>query len=285
MVKILYMSDLHIEMERWRLSVPGWPAFLARHNDSPKHPARGPLLDGLQNIDLVVFAGDIHNGLRGIVYAEQVASYLGAPAVYVAGNHEFYHQDIAGLLPAMARTAPHSHGAVTFLENTVASFIIRGEKLNVLGATLWTDYALHRNPEAAMRYAGAQMNDHVYIHLNGERFQPEDALTRHNTSRTWLHKTLGGLKTLEPSAKNLIVTHHAPTPNVLGKRTGPIAPAYASNLLLEFAHYHPAAWIHGHTHFRHAHVEHGIKLVSAPRGYVTHDGRAALDYRPGLLEL
>jgi predicted MPP superfamily phosphohydrolase len=285
MLKILYMSDLHIEMERWKLSIPGWPAFLARHKDTPKHPARGPLLDGLQNIDLIVFAGDIHNGLRGIVYAEQVAAYLNAPAVYIAGNHEFYYHDIAQLLPVMATTAPHSHGAVTFLENAHASFIIRGEKLNVLGATLWTNYALHRHPEAAMRYAGSQMNDHVYIDLNGERFQPEDALASHNESKKFLHRTLKDLKSAEPDAKNLIVTHHAPSPNALGKRTGPIAPAYASDLLIEFAHHKPAAWIHGHTHFRHDDIEHGIRLVSAPRGYVTHDGRAALDYQPGVLEL
>jgi hypothetical protein len=284
MLRILYMSDLHIEMERWRLSVPGWPAFLARHKDTPTHPARGPLLEGFQNIDLIVFAGDIHGGLRGIVYAEQVAQYLGAPAVYIAGNHEFYNHEITTLLPVMATTAPHSHGAVTFLENAAASFIIRGRKLHVLGATLWTDYALHGDPEAAMRYAGRLMNDHVYIHQNGERFTPAEAQARHIASRSWLHHTLQQLKIVEPDATSLIVTHHAPSPNVLGKRTGAIAPAYASNLLLEFAHHHPAAWIHGHTHFRHDSIEHGIRLVSAPRGYVTHGGDA-LSYQPGVLEL
>jgi predicted phosphodiesterase len=285
MIRILYMSDLHLEMERWRLPVPGWPAFLARHRAIAAHPARGPILSDLGKIDLIVMAGDIHNGLRGIVYADQVAKFLNAPVVYLAGNHEFYHQQMDQLLPAFFTAAAHTKGRVHFLENALASFTFSGQRLNVLGCTLWTDYELHGHAPTAMRIAEGRMNDHLMIRYNNAPFVPETALVHHRQSRIWLHKTLSRLHKTEPGAKNLIVTHHAPSPSFLGKRTGAIAPAYGSDMLIEFAHLSPAAWIHGHTHHQHDSVEEGIRLVSAPRGYVAYDGAATLDYRPGLLEL
>ena len=83
----------------------------------------------------------------------------------------------------------------------------------------------------------------------------------------------------------MIVTHHAPDAGFLGGRTGAIAPAYGSQLLAEFAPWQPAAWIHGHTHYRHDSVKAGIRVVSAPRGYVAYEGQQALQYRPGILEI
>jgi hypothetical protein len=285
MIRILYMSDLHLEMERWRLAVPGWPAFLARHRAIAAHPARGPMLNDVGRIDLVVMAGDIHSGLRGMVYAEQVSDFLSAPVVYVAGNHEFYHQEMNRLLPAFFTAAAHTKGRVHFLENSVATFMFGEQRLNVLGTTLWTDYELNGHAPTSMRVAERNMNDHVFIQCNNAPMAAADALLRHQKSRLWLHKTLAGLRKTEPAAKSLIVTHHAPSPEVLGERTGAIGPAYGSDMLIEFAHLNPTGWIHGHTHYRHDSLKEGIHLVSAPRGYVTFDGVAALEYRPGILEL
>ena len=285
MIRILYMSDLHLEMERWRLQIPGWPAFLARHRAIAAHPSRGPILHNLGRVDLIVMAGDIHNGLRGIVYADQVAKFLAAPVVYVAGNHEFYHQNMDRLLPALHKAAAHTKGRVHFLENDVVSFDFSGTRLNVLGCTLWTDYELHGHAITAMRQAGRIMNDHVFIKHGIANFMPEDALARHQQSRLWLHKILARLHRNDPNAKNLIVSHHAPNPAFLGARTGAIAPAYASDMFLEFAHLKPAAWIHGHTHLRHDTMDEGIRFASAPRGYVGHDGAKALQFQPGFMEV
>jgi predicted MPP superfamily phosphohydrolase len=285
MIRILFMSDLHLEMERWRLPVPGWPAFLARHKSVVSHPSRGPMLDEAGPVDLVVLAGDIHNGLRGLVYADQVARYLRAPVVFVAGNHEFYHYPIHRLLPSLRTAAAHTEGRVHFLDNAIASFTFHNQRLHVLGCTLWTDYDLHGDPPTAMRDAERRMKDHILIQEQSGIFLPEDALARHQTSRLWLHKTLASLRKTDPAAKTLIVTHHAPGAAYLGTRTGDIGPAYASDLLVEFAPLAPAAWIHGHTHYRHDSMEEGIRVVSAPRGYVTYDGALALEYRPGILEI
>ncbi|HEY1858277.1 metallophosphoesterase [Acidocella sp.] len=285
MIRILHMSDLHLEMERWRLNIVGWAAFMAQHLTVPKHLLRGPMIEESERVDLIVLAGDVHNSVRGIVYADQLSRFLQAPAVYVAGNHEFYHQNIERLLPALHRAAARTNGRVSFLENNVATFTFDQQRLNVLGCTLWTDYDLYGDPAGAMHTAVRRINDHDAIHTGRHSFAPEDALRRHLASRVWLHKTLARLRHYEAGSKNLIVTHHAPSGAALGERSGGIGPAYASELLLEFASYVPAAWIHGHTHFRHESEEEGIRFVSAPRGYVLYDGMAAQEYRPGILEL
>ncbi len=285
MSRILYMSDLHLEMERWRLGVPGWAEFMARHRRLAEHPARGPLLNDLGRIDLVVLAGDIHNGYRGVVYAHLLSHYLGAPVVMVAGNHEFYHHDIGVLLPALRTAAAKTRGRVQFLENAAATFDLADGPVTVLGCTLWTDYALHGAPETAMFTAERRMNDHAFIRLDGPRFTPADALARHQASRRWLHEALAARQETAPGGRNLIVTHHAPDAGCLGSRTGAIAPCYSSDLLAEFAPWRPAGWIHGHTHYRHDSMQAGIRVVSAPRGYVAYEGQQALHYRPGILEI
>jgi predicted phosphohydrolase len=285
MIRILYMSDLHLEMDRFRFAIPGWARFRTRHSAFPAQPRSGPLLHDLPAVDLIVLAGDIHGGVRGIEYAEQVAKFLQAPAIYVAGNHEFYQHDIAHLVPALRRAAARTHGRVHFLENTVASFSFSGHRLNVLGCTLWTDYALHGDVAAAMAAAARRLNDHAMIHGAEGRLAPAEVLALHRDSRHWLHATLAHLRQTQPHAKNLVVTHHAPSPSFLGARTGAIGPAYASNMLAEFAPYVPTAWIHGHTHFRHESIEETIRLASAPRGYLLYDGMAAQTYRPGVLEI
>ncbi|WP_281376887.1 metallophosphoesterase [Acidocella aromatica] len=285
MIRILYMSDLHLEMERWRLSVPGWKGFLSRHSGVPKHPSRGPMLTNLPPADLVVLAGDIHVGLRSVVYAEQVSDFLGIPVVLVAGNHEFYHQQIQLLQPAFFSAAERTEGKVRYLENTVASFDLPGGRVHVLGCTLWTDFALRGNMAEAMEFAGRHMNDYRLIYRIATRFQPDNALMRHERSRAWLHITISRLREEDPEAKIVVVTHHAPGEAYLGRRDGGIAPAYASDLLPEFSANPPDAWIHGHTHFRHDSVQEGIRVVSAPRGYVSHEGKKALEFCPGLLEV
>jgi predicted phosphohydrolase len=282
MTRILYMSDLHLEMESFRLAVPGWGDFLARHRKVARHPSRGPMLNSVGKVDLVVLAGDIHNGLRGIVYAEQVGKYLDAPVVMVAGNHEYYHHDMATLLPAFQETlgkAKHVH----FLENNAVSFTLGGgQKIKFLGCTLWTDFALHGAPEVSMHNAELAMNDYRFIDLNSDPLIPQNTRDFHTTSLAWLHRELDAT---EPNVKRIVITHHAPSGLVLGKRTGSIAPAYGSEIIGQFSDKKLDAWIHGHTHFRHETILDGIPLVSAPRGYVGHDGAKALQFKPGIIEV
>lgn len=276
MTRILYMSDLHLEMESWRMD---WRGLFADRRAGVRHPTRGPLLSRLGEVDLVILAGDIHNGLRGVVYADQIARYLQAPVVIVAGNHEFYHHDIAILLPALRSAVLKTEGRVTFLQNNVARFGIAGESVHVLGCSLWTDYALHGDAPAAMLYAQRVMNDHKLIRLNNALFTPNDAREMHHVSTGWLHKEL---QDLAARGKTIVVTHHAPTARASGRREGSIAPAYASEIIGGFAACAPALWVHGHTHYAHDSMVAGIRLVSAPLGYA---GSGNGNFQPGLADI
>ncbi len=286
MTRILHMSDLHMEMERWRLSLPGWQDFLRRHSDARHHPLRGPLLMGVEGrVDLVLLAGDIHTGLRGIVYAGQLAAYFNAPVVYVAGNHEYYHHYIDVLQPALRRVAAHSKGRVYFLDDTAASFTIAGQRVHVLGCTLWTDFALHGDPRAAMEFALRHMNDYRLIQRACATLRPEHTLARHHRSRAWLRANVARLRREEPESKIVVLTHHAPHEAALGRRKGDFGPSYATHILPDFSAVPPDLWVHGHTHHRHESIFEGIRVASAPRGYIGQDTGAVLKYQPGIVEL
>ncbi len=279
MTRVLYMSDLHLEMEDWRPTQPGW---VARLQGREPHPTRGPLLDDVGKVDLVILAGDIHNGLRGVVYADQVAKYLAAPVVMVAGNHEYYHHDMAKLLPALRKAVLKTKGRVQFLQNDVAHFDIGTERVTVLGCSLWTDYRLNGDAERSMQQAQKLMNDHNFIRLNEAMFMPADAKGLHEESLKWLHETLAGLKRKGGGGKTIIVTHHAPAGEVLGRRKGDMGPAYCSEIIAEFAPLKPSLWVYGHTHETYDGVVDGIHLVSAPRGY---HGDKGPRFHPGLVEI
>jgi hypothetical protein len=150
---------------------------------------------------------------------------------------------------------------------------------------MWTDFQLQGDQEEAMAFAARHMNDYRMIRRVTAFFRPENALARHERSRLWLRSNVARLRLEEPNAWIIAATHHAPHEATLGRRIGRIAPSYATHLLPEFATCPPDAWIHGHTHYRHESVLEGIRVVSAPRGYVSHEGAAALAFQPGILEL
>ena len=74
-MKIHVLSDLHLEFQGW---IP------------PKTDA-----------DIIVLAGDVHVGVRGIEWARR--SFPLCPVVYVPGNHEFYGEDIQDLTEELFR--------------------------------------------------------------------------------------------------------------------------------------------------------------------------------------
>jgi predicted phosphodiesterase len=107
-MKIHVLSDLHLEF-------------------APFAPAE-------TDADVVVLAGDIWNGGKGIVWARD--TFRNQEIVYVAGNHEFYgtHWE---RLPENCQRMARACG-VHFLEN--AQVEIGG--VRCLGASLWVDFDL-----------------------------------------------------------------------------------------------------------------------------------------------
>ena len=128
-MKLHILNDLHIEFEDF---------------DPPATDA-----------DVVILAGDIGVGLEGLRWAE--ARFPDRPVIYVPGNHEFYHHDLALIEELKAQAPEHIH---VLNDDQV---VIDGVRF--LGSILWTDFALYGEGERfyAMKTAEKWMTDFSII--------------------------------------------------------------------------------------------------------------------------
>ncbi len=134
-MRIQLLSDLHLEFGDF----------------TPARPAA----------DVLVVAGDLHVGKRGLAWLAR--HYADIPIVYVLGNHEHYKENV-DVLPAKLRAEapPNLH----VLER--GQVVLHGTRF--LGATLWTDFELHGDAAQGMACAHVSMNDHARIR-HGKRYQ------------------------------------------------------------------------------------------------------------------
>jgi predicted phosphodiesterase len=227
------LSDLHLEQERFR----------------------PPDVDA----DVIVLAGDVARGTRGVRWARGWRR----PVVYVAGNHEFYGHALPTLTGELRRAAAGS--PVHVLEND--DVVIGGVRF--LGCTLWSDfeYAGREHREDAMALSARLVNDYEHITFGPARrtLQPRDTLMLHVSSRRWLAQRLA----TSHDAPTVVVTHHAPL--IRTRLRDPVeralAGAFASDLTALMGAERVAVWIFGHTH-RAADLDvAGTHVVSNPRGY------------------
>ena len=188
--------------------------------------------------DVVILAGDIGVGLEGLRWTE--ARFPDKPVIYVPGNHEFYHHDLA-LIEELKAEAP---GRIHVLNDD--QVIIDGVRF--LGSILWTDFALFGEADRffAMQTARKQMTDFSIIKNQGRRFTPEDAARLHTVSRGWLASML----TESFDGRTVVVTHHAPSSRSVHPRYARdlLTPAFASNLEMLMDSDRVSLWVHGHMH-------------------------------------
>lgn len=255
-MKIQFASDLHLEL---------------------LHPA-GEIL-APTDTDVLILAGDIDTGDRGVRWlADQVA---GRPvkAIYVPGNHEFYDQEHGEALHRM-RTAGAQLG-VAVLDNDEHIF----QGVRFLGATLWTGFDAHgiENREIAMRMAefgdgilGGRMADYDRIRWDDRGLRAADTLALYLASVAWLWERLE----TPYAGPTVVITHHAPAEVAvpLKDRDSSLGPAYWSPLeeLMALAD----VWICGHTHLTVDSTINGCLLLSNPRGYPSRGGPQVGSYRP-----
>ena len=235
-MKLQLGSDLHLE-------------FAQRERPGTR------LVDPAPDAELLVLAGDIHNGVRGI---EAFADWP-VPVLYVAGNHEFYDQTWE---PAREQLRAACFGtAVRLLDQDVVEF----DGVRVLGCTLWTDFQLTGEPVAqAMATVERGLTDYRVIATRSGPLRAAQTLADHEASRKWLAAELA-----RPWAgRTVVVTHHAPHPRSIHPRfTGhPMNPGFISDLtpLLHGAD----LWLHGHTHDSFDYRVAGCRVVANPAGYL-----------------
>lgn len=231
-MKLYILSDLHLEF--------------------------GPFIPPQVEADVIILAGDIHTGTKGIEWAGQY--FPDRLVLYVAGNHEYYGKSLPRLLDTMRAKAEGT--SVHILENTSVEV---GE-VTFYGCTLWTDFQLFDNRRSAMGEAAERMTDFRRIRVSPQyrRLRPEDTAMYNAASQGWLVRSFA-----EGGGKRVVITHHAPSARSLAvdRRDNLISAAYASHNdeLVEASR--AALWIHGHTHHAVDYTIGTTRVVSNPRGY------------------
>jgi predicted phosphodiesterase len=229
-MRIRVLSDLHLE-------------------DTPFDPPAA-------EADVVVLAGDIHNGAAGVEWAKRT---FGQPVVFVAGNHEPFDAEFHATAAALRAAAHGSNVQVLDCAETVIGGV------RFLGCTLWSDFELYGEAArgAAIEAIRRIAPDFRVIAFGARAFAPDDWLALHRAHRAWLEVRL----TTPFAGATAVVTHFLPHPGSIAPKFAghPLNPAFANRLEPLVAR--PALWIHGHTHAASDYRVAGARVVCNPRGY------------------
>jgi predicted phosphodiesterase len=208
--------------------------------------------------DIVVLAGDIHNGTQGLDWA--AAKFPGRRVLYVPGNHEYYDGELRGVMKSLAARARELR--IALLDNGATEI----DGVRFLGTTLWTDFCLDgaERRDEVMRLSRPYIVDFRAIRDREGLFTPEESVRLHEASREWLGQRLGE----RFPGPTVVITHHAPHPLSVHSRfaSHPANGGFVSNL--EEMMGSAVLWIHGHTHNSFDYSVKGTRVVCNPRGYV-----------------
>ena len=212
------------------------------------------------NADLVVFAGDVNLGIKGLHWIQ--SQIKDKPVIYVLGNHEYYRSAYPKVLNKLKSLALNSN--IHILEN---SYVDIGD-VRFHGCTLWTDFSIFGDPVHYGMICQERMNDYKMIKRDPtySKLRTIDTFHMHQTSRNWLNKSLSE----SDKIKNIVVTHHAPSIQSVSEefKNHPITAAYASNLEGFILEHQPDYWIHGHIHTSSHYKIGNTQVVCNPHGYI-----------------
>jgi Icc-related predicted phosphoesterase len=232
-MKILVLSDLHIEFEAFQID------FSA--------------------VDVVILAGDIHIKEHGFKWAADNIKDI--PVIYILGNHEFYGKAYPKLISSIKESASNSN--IHILEKDILTI----DGINFLGCTLWTNFELFGDPRIAGFECQQVMTDFKKIRLSPKfsKLRSIDVAAIHRQSISWLSDELERLD----KQTNIVITHHAPSQKSLPEehKENVISSAYASNLEHLIQKYNPKYWIHGHLHNSSDYQIGETQVICNPRGY------------------
>jgi predicted phosphodiesterase len=203
--------------------------------------------------DLLVLAGDIgcFEDTDTIIKFLTGAAKSWKTVLYVPGNHEYYRKQNKGSISdltykfyARVFATPALRNVKILSPNRVA--VVEG--VSFVGCTLWSDCSkMYKLPHFISSTLKVKKHDYLGMHTRDVK---------------WLEKVCKD----ETLSKIVIVTHYAPSFNLLAqnswtKRHGCL---YATNL----KHLFPKVkcWIFGHTHRNVDIVENGCRLVSNQLG-------------------
>lgn len=255
-----------------------------------------------QNIDVLILSGDIcvakdigrpdpDNFMEGakssrIVDFFKRCSFQFPHVIYIMGNHEHYHGDVAksaSIIRSMLESNALSN--VHFLDKEFIDI----DGVRFIGGTLWTDF--NGENEMTMNHVTRRMNDFqicensnemvnyrtfendkAKFHKRPATWSPRSALVEHKAMKKFIEDNYDSTKI------NVVCTHHAPS-------KGSEHPRYAHDTLMngaynsnldDFIMERPMIklWTHGHTHEDFDYMIVSTRVVCNPRGYINYEDRA-----------
>lgn len=239
------------------------------HILSDLHLEHAPFSPSRTDADIVVLAGDIVVGTAAVAWASE--AFQGKHVVYVPGNHEIYGYEATvwrAALEDARRGVPNVHvlapGGITFTRP--------GEQpVRVLGATLWTDFALFAKSRVSQhaRLVEQCLADYRAIGVGDRLLTWQDTLAWHEKELAWLGQECRAARAR--GEKVVVVTHHGPSIRSCHARyrNDPVSAGFLSNLEA-FAEENVDVWIHGHVHNSAMYELGACRVVANPRGYPVH---------------
>ena len=244
-MKQLTISDLHLDFWEDRSTDPlaGFEGHLAE-------------------LDLLLIAGDLSNKpqRRWERFLSRLVEITRPNVVKIfPGNHDFYQYRI----DAEDRLAEFASNAGAEYVNR--KVITRGG-LRYICATLWTDFKLPPGRTLNEVHIPTRMNDYRVIrHAGGgyRRLWPKDTIAIHHKDLNFIAEALQ----TPFEGRSIVVTHHAPHPDVLAEYSENLNAAYASDLTNFIETNRPDAWLFGHSHDAKALDIAGCRIQNISLGY------------------
>ncbi|MFZ4263852.1 metallophosphoesterase [Sphingobacterium sp. HJSM2_6] len=210
--------------------------------------------------DVVVFAGDVNLGIKGLHWIQ--SRIKSKPVIYVLGNHEYYKSAYPKVLNKLKVLAENTN--IHVLENSFIDI----EDIRFHGCTLWTDFSIFGDPMEYGIICQSAMNDYKMIKRDPSysKMRTIDTYRIHQVSRKWLDNSLE----LSEKSKNIVVTHHAPSLQSVSEqyKSHPVTAAYASNMEEFILKHQPDYWIHGHIHTPCRYHIGQTEIICNPHGYI-----------------